>query len=75
MDALNNIAPFYIGEIVEYITGLNMLKGTKVRVTDLWQKPCGCWSLNFNNNPTIEKLHSPGYSLWKCDICHKCFGG
>lgn len=46
-----NIPPFYIGETVEYITGISMPKGTKVVVSDIALDSCKCgWIIQINGN-------------------------
>lgn len=73
MKELENLPPFYLGETVEYITGILMPKGTRVKVTDLWQNDCGCWALCFNGSP--RDIKSIGnHDGWKCPNCDKHLG-
>lgn len=49
--------PFYIGETVEYITGINMPKGTRVNVTDVFPVASE-WAIKINVN-------CDGLNVWR----------
>lgn len=51
---MKNLPPFYIGQKVIYITGLNAPKNSIHTVTDIIPKPCGCFSINIDNKPIIK---------------------
>lgn len=74
----NNLPPFYVGEEVEYVTGIEMPKGTKVIVTGATQKGCGCWVISHDKDNTfnlqIEDAKNHGASFWKCSLCKKSSG-
>jgi len=67
----NNLPPFYLGEEVEYVTGENMPKGTKVTVTLVYRYPCGCWGINHDCNKDKLIYEAPPSGLWRCYDC-KC---
>jgi hypothetical protein len=43
------IPPFYIGQKVVYITGLQMPKNSIHVVSDTFLSKCGCWVIEINN--------------------------
>ena len=62
-----NIPPFYVGQKVMYITGDNMPKNSTHIVSDIWQKECGCWVIQINNN--IEFATKKSDEVWRCAKC------
>jgi len=70
-----NIAPFYIGQKVVYITGNNMPKGTIDVVADIKQDLCGCWFISLSKNKSsLVRETNPLASIIQCGTCHKMFG-
>lgn len=65
---MKNLPPFYIGQTVEYITGINMPKGTKVIVTEVHQESCGCWMIDFKGNSNTN-LSIGTHCI--CNLCSK----
>lgn len=55
------LPPFYIGQKVVYLTGLNMPKGTIKTVEQIVKFDCGCYLIGFSEN------QSGDYSHQKCD--------
>lgn len=74
----SNIAPFYIGQKVVYITGINMPKNSRHTVYDIKQDDCGCWVIaigchEYGKKILLETL--PSGHIWKCPECHKIHSG
>jgi hypothetical protein len=46
MENLNNLPPFYVGQKVVYISGVNMPKYSRHIVLDIIKWPCGCWYID-----------------------------
>lgn len=65
---LNNLAPFYVGQKVVYITGYNMPKNTVCVVTAVFKKPyCNCWHIDINKpNPGGLYNHPGKYNCTEC---------
>ncbi len=72
MEQLKNIAPFYVGQKVVYITGINMPKNSTHIVSDIFKNPCGCWSISVNGNNNKSALPW-GFDQWRCTDCYKLF--
>lgn len=73
----SNTPPFYVGEEVEYITGNSMPKGTKVIITDIWQRVCGCWFIMHDKSSqqkTLDDALLNGCTGWLCVACRKPLG-
>lgn len=66
-----NLPPFYIGQKVEYITGIKMPKGSIHIVSDIFQSICGCYSININGNKVKTGPFNPLATIWHCEDCNK----
>jgi len=52
-----NLPPFYIGQKVVYITGLNMPKNSIHVVRNMIKQTCGCWTLVIDVKAPTEGIH------------------
>ena len=66
-----NLPPFYIGQKVVYITGINMPKGSIHTVSDIHVQPCGCVSLAIDGEKIKFRPVKQGYKAVVCDTCCK----
>jgi len=64
-----NLAPFYVGQKVEYITGHNMPKCSIHIVLDIWRENCGCWIIDVGASNKHGKIFNS-----KFVYCNKCGG-
>lgn len=65
MNPLENLPPFYIGQKVVYITGINMPKDSIHTVRDIVQSECGCWSIKVD---AVNEIIQQGLVL--CKACN-----
>jgi hypothetical protein len=64
-----NLPPFYIGQKVVYLTGINMPKGTICKVSDYHVNPCGCKYLYVNNEKKEYEFGATDAPFFKCNTC------
>lgn len=63
-----NLPPFYVGQKVVYITGINMPKNSIHTISEIVKKPCGCCiGIRINNEPFIPT--SGFFSNIRCVNC------
>ena len=64
-----NLPPFYVGQKVVYITGLNAPKDSIHTVKGIWMNNCGnCWAIDIG----IEIVdHKGKYNHYHCSQCSK----
>lgn len=48
MENLKNLPPFYEGQQVVYLTGINAPKNSIHTIREIIKMPCGCWFLDIN---------------------------
>lgn len=60
----SNLAPFYIGQKVIYITGIHMPKNSIHTVLNVKQIDCGHWVIDIGKNSNIP------YTYVGCAICN-----
>ena|ERR1700741_4777634 len=68
---LNNLPPFYIGQKVIYITGINMPKGIIDIVIDIKKCPCKCDThmILLSKNKYEEEFLDSTIPLVECELC------
>jgi len=62
-----NLPPFYVGQKVVYITGINMPKDSIHTVTGIIKKSCGCYGLYIN---TLNLPWKDNLPIHRCAECH-----
>ena len=61
-----SLPPFYVGQNVVYITGVNMALNSTHIINEITPSDCGCFTVGINNIPLIKK-----YGLFICVVCGK----
>ncbi len=66
-----NLPPFYVGQKVVYITGINAPKDSIHIVKDIWLNDCGkCWVIDIG---IIINPHHGKYGKFQCSNCREVY--